>query len=257
MSIAREAYEELCRARDALDAGPDEGEERGELFRRYLKTRITQYNRAESVRPVIDPVPAMNRRFFVMQRRVQSDVVFAPGEASPAYDAGDGRGWDSMRSRPPPRLMLGPGLSFRRMTTLLDCSCYYGTHILPRPLLDIWLRFDSAALDVLPIHLEGRRKQPAPQDYFYVDIIRRLPAFDLAAMGVFLFRRPKPNSDSFEIFPTPRAFALRDDLPVEGVHLFRDVNWRETYFVSAALRQACLDAGFADLPLAAPEAPER
>ncbi|NGM20989.1 hypothetical protein G3576_13275 [Roseomonas stagni] len=257
MSIAKDAYEELCRARDALDAGPDEGEERGELFRRYLKTRITQYNRAESVRPVIDPVPAMNRRFFVMQRRVTSQVVFAPGEASPAYDAGDGRGWEPMRSRPAPRLMLGPGLSFRRMTTVLDCPCYYGTHILPRSLLDIWLRFDAAALDVLPIHLEGRRKQPAPQDYFYVDIIRRLPAFDLDAMGVFLFRQPKPYANSVEIFPTPRAFALRDDLPVDGVHLFRDANWRETYFVSTQLHQACLDAGFTDLPLAAPEAPER
>jgi len=256
MDIARDAYEALCRARDALDAGPDDGPEHRDLDRQYLKARIQQYNRVALLRPVIDPVPAMNRRFFAMGSDFLSGVLYASGEKQLSPLAGDGRGWGDVPPCPPVRMVLEPGRSFRRAGTLLNCHQYRSTHILPRPLLEIWQRFDPAALDILPVQIEGRRKQPSPQEYFYVDITRRLPAFDLAAMGVFAFRQPKPYADEVELFPAPKVFALRDDLPVEGVHLFRDLNWRGTYFVSAELRQACLDAGFTDLPLRPPETPE-
>ena len=40
MSIARDAYEELCRARDAVDAGAVDGPERAQNFRAYLDISV-------------------------------------------------------------------------------------------------------------------------------------------------------------------------------------------------------------------------
>ncbi|MCQ4160974.1 hypothetical protein NON00_13670 [Roseomonas sp. GC11] len=255
MSIRRDAYEALCQARDALDAGPPDGDEHSLLHRAYLKARLEQYRRAESRRPVIDPVPAMNRRFFTTST-MWDKAEFLTTPPREWYVSGRGRGWDEVRSLPKPQLRVGAGMSFHRIPPLLDTVVVRGTHILSRPLLEIWQRFDPEALDILPIALEGRRKQPVAQEYFFVDIVRRLPAFDLDAMEVFLFRLPKPHVDRFELFPAPQVFALREDMPVAGVHLFRDVNWGDAYFISAELRQACLDAGFTKLPLAHPETPE-
>ena len=256
MNIRRDAYETLCRARDALDAGPLDGPEHSALFKEYLNTRIKQYGRAESVRPVVDPVPAMNRRFSVMGN-IYSDAEFVAAPPLEYYGSGAGKGWDAVRNLPAPQLRVGMGMSIRKLPSVLSTVVIKGTHILPRPLLDIWQRFDPEALDILPVRLEGRRKQPVEQEYFFVDILRHLPALDLDAMGVFIFRRPKPYADSVHLFPAPSVFALREDLPVEGVHLFRDMNWGETYFVSAELRQACLEAGFKDIPFARPEAPDQ
>ena len=256
MDIRRDAYEALCRARDALDAGPPDGPEHQALDMAYLKTRIKQYNRAESVRPIVDPVPAMNRRFFTLEPYYPSmDAEFPTDLSTKWYGSGNGRGWDAVRDMPTPQLRVGMGMSIRRLPSMLGTVVIRGSHILPRPLLDIWQRFDPAALDILPVKLEGRRKQPVEQEYFYVDIIRHLPAFDLDAMSVFIFRRPKPYADSVHLFPAPTVFALREDLAAEGVHLFRDMNWGGTYFISAELRQACLDAGFTDIRFARPETP--
>ncbi len=257
MTIARDAYEALCRARDALDAGPAEGPERTELHLDYLRARLRLFKRAEPMFPALERIPAMNRRFFVMGP-VLDWLEGAPGEDLDRIQGGYGRGWDECRHQPPLRLVPGRGLQLRDrpLPALLTVVGPVGAHILPRPLLEIWQRFDPAALDILPVQLEDLRDQPAPQDHFYVDITRRLEAFDLEAMDVFAFRPAKPFSDTVEYFPHPKVFALRDDLPVEGVHLFRDLNWRGTYFVSAELRQACLDAGFTDLPLRPPETPE-
>ncbi|NGM19210.1 hypothetical protein G3576_04225 [Roseomonas stagni] len=257
MNIARDAYEELCRVRDALYSAPEDGPERSELHMDYLRARLRLFKRAEPMFPALERIPAMNRRFFVMGP-VWDWLEGAPGEDLDRIHGSYGRGWDACRHRPPLRLVPSRGLRLNdgRPPTLLAVVGLDGAHILPRPLLDVWQSFDPAALDILPVHVEGLRDQSEPEGYFCVDIIRCLPAFDLAAMDVFAFRPPKPLSDTVEYFPHPRVFALRDDLPAEGVHLFRDLNWRGTYFVSAELRQACLDAGFTDLPLRPPQTPE-
>ena len=255
MGIRREAFDALCQARDALDAGPPDGPEHTLLHREYLKARLAQYRRAESRRPVIDPVPAMNRRFFTTST-IWDTAEFPTGRPVAWSGSGGGRGWDRVRTLPKAQLRLGVGTSIRRLPPLLNTVVVKGTHILSRPLLEIWQRFDPEALDILPIALEGRRKQPVEQAYFFVDIVRQLPAFDLDAMEVFLLRAPRSYGESFELFPAPQVYALREDLPVAGVHLFRDVNWDGAYFISAELRQACLDAGFTDIPLAHPEAPD-
>ncbi|MBW6401743.1 hypothetical protein KPL78_28075 [Roseomonas sp. HJA6] len=255
MGIRRDAYEALCQARDALDAGPPDGPEHTLLHREYLKARLAQYRRAESRRPVVDPVPAMNRRFFTTST-IWDTAEFPTAPPVAWYGSGGGRGWDEVRTLPKPQLRLGVGTSIRRLPPLLNTVVVKGTHILSRPLLEIWQRFDPEALDILPIALEGRRKQPVEQAYFFVDIVRQLPAFDLDAMEVFLFREPRSYGESFELFPAPQVYALREDLPVAGVHLFRDLNWNGAYFISAELRQACLDAGFTDIPLAHPETPD-
>ena len=101
------------------------------------------------LRPVIDPVPAMNRRFFMISK-IYNDVQFAPEEKLPGWDVARGNGWGDLRARPPMRMVLGKGESFRRSPALFE-SRYAGTHILSRSLLEIWQRWDPKALDIRPV----------------------------------------------------------------------------------------------------------
>lgn len=257
MNIVKDAYENLCRARDALDAGPSDGPARTALYRAYLQARIQQMGRAEKVPAVIDPIPPANRRFYVMATDCVSGIEFnlSMSDHKAMFGSGYGNGWEGARQLPKLRGKTPTSPSVRRLPPIMSTMAFRGNDAVSRSLLDIWQRFDPEALDVLPITLTRRSGKPVDEEYLLVDVIRRLPALDLEAMNSFLLRSPKPHPERSEIFPPPRAFALRDDLPTHGLHLFRDTIWTSHYFVSAELRQACLDAGFKRIPFAHPETP--
>ena len=262
MNIVQDAYQTLIRARDALDAGPRGRPERVTLFQSYLRTRINQIGRAVMAQRPILAVPAMNRRFFVMTRYAEgwaTPVALDPDDrhADSLAACGNGRGWAAARDLPTLTARIGIGMTGRHLPPIMRTASFPGTDILSRGLLDIWRRFDPAALDILPVRLTSRTGRALKGDYCLADVVRRLPALDLKAMNAFLFHNPESDGARTEIFPPPEAFALRDDLPVDGVHLFRDSVWSDHYFVSAELRQACLDAGFKTIPFARPETPDR
>jgi hypothetical protein len=114
-------------------------------------------------------------------------------------------------------------------------------------MLAIWRRLDAAALDILPVRLAPRAGALADRDYWAVDVVRVLPAFDEARMGLRRFcASAPPGADlSWYIQYVPRveAVALREDLPVSGVHLFRDEIDRERIFISVELARECYAAG--------------
>lgn len=258
MHIVKDAYDRLCEARDALDARPADGPERERLFKVYLDARIKQINRAQSALRPIDPIPAMNRRFFVMGGgTIPVSLELDLGELRQLRAGGDGRGWSDVKHLPRLRARVPMGATIRRPPSIMDNLQRRSNFIVSRPLLEIWQRFDAQVLDTLPFELEGRRGQPVAETYFLVDITRTLPALNLEAMHSFLLNSPKDmqGNRTVEVFPVPRAYALRDDLPTEGIHLFREQTNYAVVFVSAELRQACLDAGFKDVYFTRPEDP--
>ena len=66
-------------------------------------------------------------------------------------------------------------------------------------------------------------------------------------MGLRRFRASAPPgadpSRYIEYVPRVESIALREDLPVSGVHLFRDEIDRKRIFISAELARECYAAG--------------
>jgi hypothetical protein len=239
-------FEMLCQARDRLEAGPADGPERSELHMDYLRATSQAFKRACVWQH--DPLPRMNRRFLVLNLQWCLHAAFIETLVqTPYYFDGYGRGWTEVRGLPPPRYYVyrpedpDPDLKEQDDEILWShqprCS-----PILSSKMLAIWRRLDAAALDILPVRLAPRAGAPADRDYWAVDVTRVLPAFDEARMRLRRFRRAAPYTE-LRYFPKVEAVALREDLPVSGVHLFRDEIDRERIFISVELARECYAAG--------------
>jgi hypothetical protein len=245
-------FDMLCQARDRLEAGPAEGPEHSELFRSYLDTRMQVFRRVCEWQR--DPLPAMNRSFLVMNDSVNQIVDLVVDTTAPRFSfEGPGCGWAKIRALPPPVFVHvhehedeepDPGEPAPEQDDEILCSLYFqGSPILSSKLLAIWRDLDADALDALPVRIAPRAGSKEEQDYWAVDVVRMLPAIDEARMGLRRFRNPFPHADRFEYFPMVGPIALREDLPISGVHLFRDEMRRDRLFVSVELARACYEAG--------------
>ena len=244
-------YEMLCQARDRLEASPAEGPERSELHMDYLRARKEAFRRACVWER--DPLPRMNRRFLLLNLQwcLQADFIENLVQV-PYYFDGLGRGWSEVRALPPPRYHVyrpedpDPDLKEQDDEILWShqprCS-----PILSSKMLAIWRRLDAAALDILPVRVASCAGAPTDRDYWAVDVTRVLPAFDEARMRLRRFCASAPPgadlSRYIQYVPRVEAVALREDLPVSGVHLFRDEVDRERIFISIELARECYAAG--------------
>ena len=244
-------FDMLCQARDRLEAGPAEGPERSELFDAYLRARKEAFRRACVWRH--DPLPWMNRRFLVLNLQWCLQADFIENTTQPSYHFdGFGRGWSEVRALPAPHFRVyrpedcDPDLK-EQDDEILWSHSFRGSPILSSKMLAIWRQLDAGALDILPVRLTPRTDTLPVRDYWAVDVIRVLPAFDEARMGLRRFRASAPPgadpSRYIEYVPRVESIALREDLPVSGVHLFRDEIDRKRIFISAELARECYAAG--------------
>jgi hypothetical protein len=244
-------FDMLCQARDRLEAGPAEGPERSELFAAYLQARGEAFGRTCVWER--DPLPSMNRRFLVLNLGQCLYANFVEDKTLPRYYfEGLGRGWSEVRALPPPCFVLERPKDRDPEEPEEDDEILWSHHVRGSPIISpkmlaIWHRLDPEALDVLPIRLESHAGATETRDYWTVDVVRTIPAFDEARMGLRRFRAAAPPgadiSKYVEYVPYVKEIALRDDLPLDGVHLFRDEIDRERIFISVELALECYHAG--------------
>ena len=239
-------FEMLCQARDRLEAGPPDGSEHTELDMAYLRARGQAFKRTCVWER--DPLPSMNRQFLVLNLGQCLYANYVEDRTLPRYYfEGLGRGWSEVRALPPPCFVLERPKDRdpeepEEDDEILWSNQLRGSPIISPKMLSIWRRLDAEALDALPVRLASNADAPETRDYWAVDILRTVPAFDEARMGLRRFRAAAP-SNYVQYFPCVDAIALRDDLPVRGVHLFRDDIDRERIFISVELALECYHAG--------------
>jgi hypothetical protein len=239
-------FEMLCQARDRLEAGPPDGPEHEELDMAYLRARWEAFGRACVWER--DPLPSMNRRFLVLNLGQCLYANFVEDKTLPRYYfEGLGRGWSEVRALPPPCFVLERPKDRdpeepEEDDEILWSHHVHGSPIISPKMLAIWRRLDPEALDILPVRLESHAGATETRDYWAVDVVRTIPALDEARMGLRRFRSAAP-SNYVQYFPYVKEIALRDDLPLDGVHLFRDEIDRERIFISVELALECYHAG--------------
>lgn len=247
---------ELARLREAVWALPEGDPRRKEALEQLFVARRHAYR---AITPSIDPVPAMNRHFHLLIGSWDRPSVTPeyPNIPSPQYwHSGGGRGWAAMASAPIPQLRC-PTVHSREV--LGDMMVMGSTEriILSNRLVAIWKRFDPGVVDTWPIFMELADGTILRDEYWFTDITRRFQALDIERLGILIdVNQVGPEDLKCPAYmPNVDAYALREDLPVTGVHIFRDRIYQHLLFVSAPLRAACVAEGIEGIAFALPEKP--
>lgn len=113
-------------------------------------------------------------------------------------------------------------------------------------------------VETWPVLLELADGTVLREEYWFADVTRRLYALDIERLGILIDEaQVSQGGMKYPMYmPNVSAYALREDLPVAGVHLFREQIYGRLLFVSEPLRAACLAAGMKGVAFSPPERPD-